>query len=89
MVRDPAIAPGTGPVIVELEFAPQPEDRVSDILKTKKGSIRQAPLPSGSPSWSDLEAEDPTWAEVVANAKANKPGWKTFKKLLEQGRFNK
>lgn len=27
---------------------------VSDILKTKKGSIKNAPLPSGSPGWSEI-----------------------------------
>jgi hypothetical protein len=30
-----------------------------------------------------------TWEEIVAGAKAGKPGLSVFKKLLQDGRFNK
>lgn len=37
-------------------------ETVADILKRKKGSVRQAALDPGSPSWDDIM--DETWAEV-------------------------
>jgi Pretoxin HINT domain len=63
------------------------EDLVSDILKGKKGSIRQAPLPEGAPAWDDVLGM--SYAEIEAAAKANTPGFKTIKKLLTDKRFNK
>jgi hypothetical protein len=60
---------------------------VRDILKEKKASVRQAPLPPGSPSWSELEAM--YWEEVEDGARANKLGFKTVRKLLTDGRFDK
>jgi hypothetical protein len=35
--------------------------RVWEILRTKKASIRTAPLPPGSPSWAEFEAM--TWED--------------------------
>jgi RHS repeat-associated protein len=61
--------------------------RVSDVLKTKLGSIMRAPLPSGSPSWSDIG--DMTMDEVRAAARANQPGFKTILKLLTDSRFSR
>jgi RHS repeat-associated protein len=53
--------------------------KVSDILKGKLGSIMRAPLPSGSPAWSDIM--DMTMEEVRAAARSNQPGFKTILKL--------
>jgi len=61
--------------------------KVRDILKLKKGSIRNAPLEPGSPSWDDIL--DMTWEEIEAAAKADKPGFRTIKKLLTDGRFDR
>jgi hypothetical protein len=62
-------------------------DKVSDVLKGKAGSIMRAPLPRGSPSWS--EVGNMTMGEVRAAARANQPGFRTILKLLTDGRFNK
>jgi len=61
--------------------------KVRDILKLKKGSIRSAPPEPGSPSWDDIL--DMTWEEIEAAAKADKPGFRTIKKLLTDGRFDR
>jgi hypothetical protein len=60
---------------------------VSDVLKNKLGSIRKAPLPPGSPSWSDIG--DMTMDEVRAAAQAKQTGFKTILKLLTDSRFNR
>jgi hypothetical protein len=52
---------------------------VKDILKSRKGSIKDAELPEGSPSWVD----------IVKGAQKNLPGYKTIKKLLTDSRFKK
>jgi len=63
------------------------DDLVSDILKTKKGSIRNAELPSGAPSWDEIL--DMPFSQIEAGARANLPGYKIIKKLLTDGRFNR
>jgi hypothetical protein len=60
---------------------------VSEILKTKKGSIKNAPLPQGSPSWNKIA--NMTMEEIEAGARTNRPGYKTIKKLLEDRRFER
>jgi hypothetical protein len=60
---------------------------VAEILKTRLGSIKNAPLPAGSPSWSQIL--NLTWEEIVAGARAGKPGFSAFKKLLQDRRFKK
>ena len=60
---------------------------VRDVLQGKLGSIRRAPLPSGSPSWDDIS--EMTMSEIRAAAKANQPGYKTILKLLTDSRFDK
>ena len=60
---------------------------VADILKSKKGSIKNADLPEGSPTWNQVTKM--TWEEIEAAAKANTTGFKTIKKLLTDGRFNR
>jgi hypothetical protein len=61
--------------------------RVSEILRTKKGSVRTAPLPVGSPSWSKFEAM--MWEEIEDGAKRNLPGFRTVRKLLGDQRFDR
>lgn len=61
--------------------------RVRDILRLKLGSIRNAPLPEGSPGWSEVEAM--TWEQVDDEAKANTPGFRTIRKLLTDQRFDR
>ena len=60
---------------------------VAEILKGKKGGIRQAPLEAGSPSWDDIHGM--IWEEVVRRAERDDPGFRIFKKLLSDGRFDK
>ena len=60
---------------------------VGEVLKGKKGSITNAPLPEGSPSWDDVRGK--TMDEIEKAAKAGTPGYKTIKKLLTDKRFNK
>jgi hypothetical protein len=60
---------------------------VGEILAGKKGSVRRASLEAGSPSWSEIDGL--TWEEVVENADADAPGFKTIKKLLGDKRFDK
>ena len=61
--------------------------RVIDILKLKKGSIKQAKLPEGSPSWDDINQM--LWEEIEANANANIIGFRAIRKLLSDRRFDK
>ena len=60
---------------------------VADILEKKKGSIKQAKLPRGSPGWDEFSQM--TWEEIEAGAKANKSGFKMVRKLLTDKRFDK
>jgi RHS repeat-associated protein len=60
---------------------------VRQILQGKKGSIKNAPLPPGSPSWDSIL--DNTWEEIEAGAKANSPGYREIRKLLTDGRFDR
>jgi RHS repeat-associated protein len=60
---------------------------VAQVLRGKRGSIRQAPLPQGSPSWDAIL--DMTMADVRAAAAANRPGFRTILKLLTDQRFNR
>ena len=60
---------------------------VAKVLESRKGSIKQAPLPAGAPSWNEIMSM--TMDEIEASAKANKAGFKEFKKLLNDKRFAK
>jgi len=68
-------------------MAPNAGKTVREILKGKRGAIRQAPLEANSPSWDDIL--DLMWDEVVEKAEADEPGFRTMKKLLGDKRFNK
>jgi hypothetical protein len=60
---------------------------VDEILKGKKGSIKDAPLDEGAPSWAEIR--NLKWEDIVKGAQQGKRGYRTFKKLLEQQRFDK
>ncbi len=62
-------------------------ETVADILKRKLGKIRQAPLEPGSPSWDDILGE--TWRSIRRKARQRKTGYKTFRKLLTDGEYDK
>jgi hypothetical protein len=61
--------------------------KVADILKRKKASIKQARLPQGSPAWDAFM--EMTWEQIEAGARANRPGFKVVRKLLTDKRFDK
>ncbi len=61
--------------------------RVAEILRTKKGSVRLAPLPVGSPTWSEFKAM--AWQQIEDGAKRNLAGYKTVRKLLSDQRFDR
>jgi hypothetical protein len=61
--------------------------KVADILKRKKASIKQARLPQGSPDWETFV--EMTWEQIEAGARANRPGFKVVRKLLTDKRFDK
>jgi hypothetical protein len=60
---------------------------VSDILKGKRGSIKDAPLPPGSPPWSEIVKKN--WGQIANGAKNNQTGYKAIKKLLGDKRFDR
>jgi hypothetical protein len=60
---------------------------VAEILKTKRAGIKNAPLPSGSPSWDEILHL--TWEEVEEGQRRRVPGFKTIHKLLTDKRFEK
>jgi hypothetical protein len=60
---------------------------VGEILAGKKASIKAAPLDPGSPSWDDIL--DLTWEEIEERARQRVPGFRTFRKLLSDRRFDK
>jgi len=62
-------------------------ETVADILKRKKASIKQAPLPSGSPDWDTFMQM--TWEHIEEGARANRLGFKVVRKLLTDKRFDK
>ncbi|MEG5019501.1 MULTISPECIES: hypothetical protein [unclassified Microcoleus] len=49
--------------------------KVSEILKGKKGSIKQAQLPATSPSWEEFS--EMIWEQIERGAEENIPalGW--------------
>ena len=64
-----------------------PKAKVGDILKGKHGSLKNAPLPRGSPGWDEIQ--DLTWEEIEDGVKRGKNGYRTIKKLLSDSRFDK
>jgi RHS repeat-associated protein len=64
-----------------------PDETVKDILKRKKGSIRDAELVKGSPSWDDIM--DMTWSEIVRRAAKGERAFRTCRKLLSDSEYNR
>ncbi|MEG3840208.1 hypothetical protein [Microcoleus sp. herbarium14] len=60
---------------------------MSEIIKGKKGSIKQAQLPAGSPSWEEFS--EMIWEEIERGAEENIPGFRMVRKLLSDRRFDK
>ena len=60
---------------------------MSEILRRKKASIKQARLPQGSPDWQEFSQM--VWEQIEEGARDNKPGFKVVRKLLTDKRFNK
>ena len=60
---------------------------VEEILKTKKGSIKQAPLPPEGPHWDDILKK--TLKEIKELARKGAKGYKEIYKLLNDSRFNR
>ncbi len=60
---------------------------VAEILQTKKASIQKAPLPRGSPSWTDILKEP--WEVITKRAQQRIPGYQTIRKLLNDPEYNK
>ncbi len=63
------------------------DETVTEILARKKGTIRQAPLEEGSPSWAEILGE--TWADIKHKARRRVSGYKTFRKLLSDSEYDK
>lgn len=78
-------APGMIPEALEQRSIDKLNAKVRDVMKTRKGSIKNAPLPPGSPSWDSIE--DLTMKDILA--RRNLPGYNTIWKLLTDGRFAK
>jgi hypothetical protein len=60
---------------------------VTEILKTKVGRIKRAPLDPGSPSWDEIL--DLTWEDIDDRARRRLPGYQTLRKLLSDPEYNK
>ena len=71
----------------ELEWLTIPERQSEEILKDKKGTIKDAPLEEGSPGWDEIL--ELTWEEMVKKAKERQPGFTTIKKLLSKSEYDK
>ena len=78
-----------------MEFTGQ---RVVDILRYKKASIKQARLPQGPPDWDEFSqmmweglrpAPTQSRQQVEDGERANRPGFKVVRKLLTDKRFDK
>ena len=83
MMSDPSILPLGGMAQGGGNFAGK---TVKEILKGKRGCIKNAPLPKGAPSWDDIL--DMTLKELQSMLN-NSDAWKTIKKLLTDKRFDK
>ena len=60
---------------------------VAEILKGKLARIKNARLDPGSPSWDEIR--DLTWEQIVEKAARREPGFRTFRKLLSDGSYDK
>ncbi|MBE9161636.1 MULTISPECIES: hypothetical protein [Microcoleaceae] len=60
---------------------------MSEILKGKKGSIKQAQFPANSPSWEELS--EMIWEEIKRGVEDNILGFSMVRKLLSDRRFDR
>ena len=60
---------------------------VQEVLKEKKGSIKNAPIPPGGPNWKDLMPL--TMEEIRKLAQKGETGYREIWKLLTDKRFNR
>jgi hypothetical protein len=60
---------------------------VAEILERRKASIKDAPLPPGSPGWDEIR--NLRLSEINRRAKRNVRGYKAIRKLLSDRRFAK
>jgi hypothetical protein len=60
---------------------------VEEILAGKGACIKNVPLDPGSPSGDDIRHL--TWEEVEKRARKREPGFRTFRKLLTDGNYDK
>ena len=63
------------------------DETVREILRRKRATIKDAGLEPGSPSWDDIQ--EMTWEEISERARQRETGFKTFRKLLSQGEYDK
>ena len=63
------------------------DETVREILRRKRGSVKEADLEPGSPSWDDIM--EMTWEEITERARKREVGFKTFKKLLGKAEYDK
>lgn len=61
--------------------------KVSEILKGKKGSIKQAQLPASSPSWEEFS--EMSWEQIERGAQENILRFRMVRKLLSDRRFDR
>lgn len=81
-----SLAPGTLPV--PLHHKIDLDQTVDEVLKSRKGSVKRAPLPKGSPSWEDIRHL--TMKQVLERKQVGMVGYRVFWKLLtEKERFGK
>lgn len=60
---------------------------MAEILQQKRGRIKQAPLPNGSPSWNEFD--EMIWEQIEEGAATGKPGFQVVRKLLTDKRFDR
>ncbi|MEG5036777.1 hypothetical protein [Microcoleus sp. AT3-D2] len=61
--------------------------KVSEILKGKKGSIKQAQLPASSPSGEEFS--EMIWEQIERGAQENISAFRMVRKLLSDRRFDR
>lgn len=64
-----------------------PDTKVSEILKSKRAGIKQAPLPRGAPSWDELQQL--TWGDIEERTRQGQNGYKMIKKLLTKKEYER
>lgn len=82
-IDDPIIIPLAGMAKGPSKYSGK---KICEILKGKKGSVKNAPMPKGFPGWDKIQ--NMTWEELEAML-GDSEVWPTVKKLLTDNRFNK